>query len=100
MTQWYPPPQVMLLPTFVYDGGLRDKSTILPALGDIVKVRSDGTNLLTGECVSITKVNLAHLFVTNPPINPPRSSPSRMKSKSARTLGGAPICVQNSSPYL
>jgi GH24 family phage-related lysozyme (muramidase) len=90
------PPLISLLPTFVYDMGLRHHVMVRPELGDIVKVRSDSSSLLSGECEAITRANIAQLLVMDKEI---AADPSLMKSALAETIDEAPVCTgQQTAP--
>ena len=51
------------LPTFSYDlASMREVWGVTPIVGDIVKVKSDSSSILSGICTGITRVNIADLL--------------------------------------
>ena len=75
-----------LLPTFTYD--ISTMQGVMPVVGDIVKVKSDSSALLTGVCTAVTKANIAYLLaqVTNS-ISADNKAKEAMDAKRADSIG-------------
>ena len=100
-------PSVILnaLPTFSYDlAAMREAWGVTPIVGDIVKVKSDSSSILSGVCTGITKVNIGdllseatrdlHLLLDD------FGGQARlaMKTKVASSIGESVTCIATGAP--